>query len=131
MPIIIANFGGKPCRVLRYLPPKSQSRYNRVMSPFSPPQTPLFFRDIVVIGASAGGVEALSELVQGFPADFPASVFVVLHVPRHGSSLLPAILSRRGTLPARVPEDGETIQRGLIYVAPPIFTWFWKTGACI
>ena len=86
-------------------------------SPDSP--TPETRCALVVIGASAGGVEALSELVRGLPHDFPASVFVVLHVPRHGTSVLPAILSRRGNLPARVPVDGEKIQKSVIYVAPP------------
>ncbi len=71
------------------------------------------------MGASAGGVEALSEVVSAFPADLPAAVFVVLHVPRHGSSVLASILDRRGPLPARVPADGEAIQHGTIYVAPP------------
>src|SRR5262249_1351982 len=75
--------------------------------------------DIIVIGASAGGVEALSELVMGLPADVPAAVFIALHVPAHSKSSLPAILARRGALPALQPEDGERIQRGRIYVAPP------------
>lgn len=75
--------------------------------------------DIVVVGASAGGVEALGELVRGLPADLPAAVFIVLHVPRHGSSVLPAILNRAKTLPAAHPSDGQPIQRGHIYIAPP------------
>jgi two-component system chemotaxis response regulator CheB len=75
--------------------------------------------DIIVIGASAGGVEALTQLVHHLPEDLPAAVFVVLHVPAHGTSVLPMILSRNGPLPARHPADGETIERGKIYVAPP------------
>ena len=87
----------------------------------APTETPTLgaARDLVVLGASAGGVEALSELVRNLPESLPASVFVVLHVPRHGTSVLPAILTRRGNLPARVPQNGEQIQRGVIYVAPP------------
>ena len=90
-------------------------------TPFLSSDVPYFEtpHDLVVVGASAGGVEALSELVRDLPDGFPASVFVVLHTPRHGVSVLPAILSRRGNLPARVPENGEQIQRGVIYVAPP------------
>jgi two-component system chemotaxis response regulator CheB len=75
--------------------------------------------DIITVGASAGGVEALGTLVEGLPADLPASVFVTLHVPSHGFSALPQILSRRGPLPAQHARDGEVIVPGRIYVAPP------------
>lgn len=78
-------------------------------------------RDIIVIGASAGGVSALAEIVGSLPADLPAAVFVVLHISPYGHSALPEILSRRGALPARHPKDGETIQPGRVYVAPPDF----------
>jgi two-component system, chemotaxis family, protein-glutamate methylesterase/glutaminase len=76
-------------------------------------------RDIVVIGASAGGVEALTSLVSNLPASLDASVFVVVHIPSSGTSVLPEILSRRGKLPAVHPADGNLIERGKIYVAPP------------
>lgn len=75
--------------------------------------------DIIVIGASAGGVEALAALSALLPADLPAAVFVVLHVPASAPSVLPAILSRRCLLPAKHPVDGDAIQPGQIYVAPP------------
>src|SRR4051794_24463109 len=75
--------------------------------------------DIIVVGASAGGVEALSQLVHRLPADLAATLFVVLHVPAHGTSRLPLILARNGPLPARHPFDGEAIAPGTIYVAPP------------
>jgi two-component system, chemotaxis family, protein-glutamate methylesterase/glutaminase len=75
--------------------------------------------DIVVIGASAGGVEALSLVAGGLPADLEASVFVVIHVPANGISVLPDILSRRGPLLATHARDGEEFERGRIYVAPP------------
>lgn len=74
---------------------------------------------IVVVGASAGGVQALQALVGGLPADFPAAVLVVLHVAPHSPSALPSILSRAGALPARHPRDGESLEAGQIYVAPP------------
>ena len=64
-------------------------------------------------------MEALTFLVQQLPADFPAAIFIVLHVPPYGSSVLPEILSRRGPLPAVHAVDGQTIQRGHIYIAPP------------
>ena len=76
-------------------------------------------RDIIVIGSSAGGVYALRELVAQLPADFGGSIFIVQHVAAYTTSLLPDILSRCGTLTVRHPHDGEAIQPGHIYVAPP------------
>jgi two-component system, chemotaxis family, protein-glutamate methylesterase/glutaminase len=76
-------------------------------------------RDIVVVGASAGGVEALIGLVGPLPADLPASLFVVLHLPSTGGSALPDILTRHGPLPASHAKDGEPIEQRRIYVAPP------------
>jgi len=74
--------------------------------------------DVAVVGASAGGVEALLGLVAELPDDFPAALFVVLHVPPTGTSILPRILTRGGSLEARHAEDGP-IEPGCIYVAPP------------
>lgn len=76
-------------------------------------------RDIVVIGASAGGIEALTRLVRELPSDLAAALFVVVHFPAHATSALPRILERAGTLPAHHARDGETIESGWIYVAPP------------
>ncbi|HYI02813.1 chemotaxis protein CheB, partial [Hyalangium sp.] len=74
--------------------------------------------DIIVIGASMGGVEALKGLVARFPKDLPATVFVVLHLPSGFRSLLPEILSRSGPVSAIHPKDGEPLRPGCIYVAP-------------
>ena len=74
---------------------------------------------VIVIGASAGGVEALMELTSALPKDFPAAVFIVLHVAPYGTSVLPAILNRRGALRAMQPADGQAIKAGEIYIAPP------------
>jgi two-component system chemotaxis response regulator CheB len=74
---------------------------------------------VVAVVASAGGVEALTSFVAMLPADFPAAVLVVLHIPPEGPSVLPRILSRAGKLPARHPDDGERLERGVIVVAPP------------
>lgn len=76
-------------------------------------------RDTIVIGASAGGVSALKDVVRGLPSDLPAALLVVMHVPGGHRSLLPEILTRAGKLPARHAQDGEPIECGRIYVAPP------------
>jgi two-component system chemotaxis response regulator CheB len=76
-------------------------------------------RDVVVVGASAGGVEALATLVSGLPPDLPAAAFVVLHVLPGRASVLPKILGRACALPVAAAVDGERIERGRIYVAPP------------
>jgi two-component system, chemotaxis family, protein-glutamate methylesterase/glutaminase len=75
--------------------------------------------DIIVVGASAGGVEALAKLVSGLPADLPAALFIVHHFPPHSISVLPQILGRSGPLPAAHARSGEPIETGRIYVAPP------------
>lgn len=76
-------------------------------------------KDIIVIGASAGGIEALRVIAGGLPKDFPASVFVVLHAATHAPGVLADILDRAGALPATNAVDRERIQPGHIYVAPP------------
>src|SRR5689334_7646450 len=76
-------------------------------------------RHIIVVGASAGGVEALTRLVHDLTSDILAAIFVTIHFPAGGSSALPRILERSGKLPAAHAEDGQRIQEGLIYVAPP------------
>jgi len=76
-------------------------------------------RDTIVIGASAGGVQALSALVADLPGDLPAAVFIVLHISANAPSLLPAILGRESKLPVAHAVDGEPILRGRVYVAPP------------
>ncbi|MGO1056010.1 chemotaxis protein CheB [Crossiella sp. CA198] len=75
-------------------------------------------RDVVAIGASAGGVEALCAVVGALPPGLPAVVLVVLHVPRNAPSALPRILSRCGPLPAHHAVHGDPVRRGHIYVAP-------------
>ncbi len=74
---------------------------------------------IIVIGASAGGVEALQELVRGLPSDLGAPVFVVIHMHPRSKSLMAEILTRSGPLIASQAEHNAQIESGRIYVAPP------------
>ncbi|MBP2231282.1 two-component system chemotaxis response regulator CheB [Azospirillum agricola] len=76
-------------------------------------------RDILVIGASAGGLQALTRLFSDMPAGFGPTVFLVQHVTPAGPSQLPQLLERCRWLPAFHPEDGEPIRPAHIHVAPP------------
>jgi two-component system, chemotaxis family, protein-glutamate methylesterase/glutaminase len=73
---------------------------------------------VVVIGASAGGVEALVKLVGDLSADLPAMVGVVVHFPAQSTSVLPDILNRAGPLPAVHARQGLSLQPGQIVIAP-------------
>jgi len=75
-------------------------------------------RDVLAIGASAGGFDAFRRLAQALPADFPASVLIAIHLPSQFPSALDAILTQAGPLPARFAADGEAMERGRIYIAP-------------
>ena len=75
--------------------------------------------DIIVVGASAGGMEALQILVAALPADLPAALFVAWHMPAHSFGVLPDVLERADPQPAVHARDGEAIAPGRIYVAPP------------
>lgn len=76
-------------------------------------------KDIIVVGSSAGGVDALCRLCASFPADIPAAVCVAQHLSPSAKSVLPQLLDRAGPLPALAPVDGQAMKRGHIYVAPP------------
>lgn len=80
--------------------------------------TPIPARDVVVIGASTGGVEALRQLVAGLPSGFPAAVLIVMHIGTQ-NSILPSLLARTSILPVRQARDGDLVEAGRILVAPP------------
>jgi two-component system chemotaxis response regulator CheB len=73
---------------------------------------------IVVIGGSAGSIEVVLDVISALPADFPAAILIVIHVPIAPVSKLPVILERAGRLPVRHARSGDSIERGRVYVAP-------------
>ena len=75
-------------------------------------------RDILAIGASAGGVQALAFLAKNFPRDFPAAIVVTIHLSSEGRSILDELLSRAGCLPATFAQRHDTLRKGQIYIAP-------------
>src|SRR5262245_25738604 len=74
---------------------------------------------LVVVGGSAGAVEALQHIVAELPSGFPASVLVVVHLTPSAAGVLPRILSRAGPLPARQARNGDQLGPGVVLVAPP------------
>lgn len=79
----------------------------------------MIHRDVIVVGASAGGIEALIELVSLLPADLPAAVLICVHLSPTHKSVLPRILSGSGPLPATHAQEGEAMLPSRIYIAPP------------
>jgi two-component system chemotaxis response regulator CheB len=76
--------------------------------------------DLIVVGASAGGIEAFQKLLAELPSDLPAAVLLVIHTSAQSPYLLPTIFNRIGTIRA-VEEvtNGQPIRAGQLYVAPP------------
>ena len=75
-------------------------------------------KDIIVIGASAGGIEVLQTILSSLPWDFPASIFVVMHTSQEGPGLLPEILNRSSQMPVMFAVDHAPILPARVYVAP-------------
>jgi two-component system, chemotaxis family, protein-glutamate methylesterase/glutaminase len=76
-------------------------------------------RDVIVVGASTGGLQALRSLMGGLPQNLPAAVLIVWHISPYHESVLPELLTQAGPLPAHHARNGETLEPGRIYVAPP------------
>jgi two-component system, chemotaxis family, protein-glutamate methylesterase/glutaminase len=87
--------------------------------------------DIVVIGASAGGIEALNQLFLSLKPNLPAALMVVIHMPSDSKSNLPYILNRAKTMPASFAQDGQTIRPGQVYVGPPNYHLLVENGSII
>ena len=88
-------------------------------------------RDVIVIGASAGGLQALTELVRALPSDLKAAVFVVRHVAAGAESNLPRLLEQAGQLKASHAVDREGFINGHIYVAPPDYHLMLEDGRIV
>ena len=73
---------------------------------------------VVVIGASAGGLDALRTIVSGLPADFPTPICIVVHTSAQSPGLIDSIIARAGPLPAVVASDHERLRPGHVYLAP-------------
>ncbi len=85
----------------------------------TPPPFPNAAFDVVALASSAGGLEALSQVLTALPADFPAALVVVQHLdPRH-RSLMAEILSRRTALRVQQAQAGDSLTPGTVYIAPP------------
>ena len=76
-------------------------------------------RDVLVIGGSAGATQPLKQILGRLPADLPAAVLVVLHIPAQGIGILSTVVSSAGALPVRQAENGMKIEPGRIYLAAP------------
>jgi two-component system chemotaxis response regulator CheB len=74
---------------------------------------------VFAIGASAGGVEALRELLSQLPADFPGIILIVQHTPENGLGTLAELLARRASIPVVLGSDRLVLKGGMAYVAPP------------
>jgi two-component system chemotaxis response regulator CheB len=87
--------------------------------------------EAVVIGASAGGVDALGVLLPALPPRVRASIFVVVHLRRERPSLLPDLFASRCRLPVREAEDKQAVEPGTIYFAPPDYHLLLEDGPCL
>jgi two-component system chemotaxis response regulator CheB len=84
--------------------------------------------DIIVVGASAGGVEAIEILTKNLPKNVPAALFLVLHQAPTVRSLLPQLITNRTGFPAIHPNNGDNLEPGRLYVAPPDYHMILKDG---
>ena len=74
---------------------------------------------LIVIGASSGGLNPLTEIIRGLPSSLPAAICIVVHTPPDSPGALHVVLNALGTLPADPVSDKQKLAHGRIYVAPP------------
>jgi two-component system, chemotaxis family, protein-glutamate methylesterase/glutaminase len=101
---------------------------NEPTEPRSEPHFPNAAYDLVVIGASAGGLKALLQLLAALPVDFPAAIAIVQHMAPHFRSQMAEILSRRIHLPAVQVSEGDFLAPAHVYIAPPDYHLSVKQG---
>jgi two-component system, chemotaxis family, protein-glutamate methylesterase/glutaminase len=88
-------------------------------------------RDVLAIGTSAGGVEALSFLANSFRPDFPAAILVTIHLPTQFRSSFDEILSRAGPVRAEFANDGQVMKKARITSLRPVRTsWSTASSSC-
>jgi two-component system chemotaxis response regulator CheB len=75
-------------------------------------------RDIIAIGGSTGAVQAVKQLCMALPGDFPAAIFIVIHVGASSNNILADIVGEKAEFPVRTAAEGEVVEQGSVYVAP-------------
>ncbi|HYE39790.1 MAG TPA: chemotaxis protein CheB [Ramlibacter sp.] len=86
---------------------------------------------MIAIGASAGGIEAVTKLLRALPAGFRIPVAVVIHLPPNRPSLLPELFARHCALPVREAQDKEPLAPGTVYIAPPDYHLMVEPGGLL
>ncbi len=94
------------------------SRKSRHSPATGPPYVARRF-DVVAIGSSAGGLQALSRVLSPLPLEFPASILIVQHLDPHHKSMMSDLLSHQTKLRVKQAEHGEVLLPGVAYIAPP------------
>lgn len=85
----------------------------------------------VVIGGSAGSLDALSQILPALPASFPLPILVVVHLPSDKSSMLAAVLQNKCSVSVREARDKETLEKGTVYIAPPDYHLLVESGGYV
>lgn len=96
------------------------SALDRIASGFEPSseRAPTRSVELVVMAASAGGIEALGKVLSALPADFPVPIAIVQHRQTRIPELLPRVLARHSSLPVKLAEEGESLRPGVAFIAP-------------